>query len=182
MARVPYVDPATAPPATAGPLGRLPRLHVFGLMAHAETAFRPWLRFGGAVLGDLALDPLLRELTILQVGRLAAHYEWEQHVPIATACGATDEQIATLDRGEIDAPCFTPAQQAVLAFVADIVRDGEVPDDRYAALTGHLDDRRVVEVALTAGHYLGLARLMTALRIDSDLPAPAGSLSATTHE
>ncbi|WP_219418334.1 carboxymuconolactone decarboxylase family protein [Pseudonocardia nigra] len=176
MARVPYVEPENAPPATASALGKMPRLHVFGLLAHAETAFVPWLRFGGAVLSDLALDPLLRELAILQVGRLAGRYEWDQHVPIALDCGATEEQIAAVDRGEIDAACFTPAQQAVLAFVADLVRDGEVPDDRYAALAAELDDRRVVELALTAGHYLGLARVMTTLRIDPDPPAAPGSL------
>jgi alkylhydroperoxidase family enzyme len=179
MARVPYIDPETAPPTTASALQKLPGLHVFQMLAHAETAFKPWLRFGGVVLTDLALDPLLRELTILQVGRLAARYEWDQHVPIAQQCGATTEQIEALDRGELTHPCFTPAQQAVLAFVADMVRDGEVPDDRYAALAAELDDRRVVEVALTAGHYLGLARIMTALRIDSDPPAPAGSLRAS---
>lgn len=178
MARVPYVDPDSAPPATASALSKLPRLNVFGLLANAESAFVPWLRFGGAILTDLALEPLLRELTILQVGRLAARYEWEQHVPIALAAGATQEQIDALERGEIDAACFTPAQQAVLAFVADMVRDGEVPDDRYAALATVLDDRRVVEVALTAGTYLGLARIMTALRIDSDPPPPVGSVTA----
>ncbi|MBN9100752.1 MULTISPECIES: carboxymuconolactone decarboxylase family protein [unclassified Pseudonocardia] len=180
MARVPYVDPENAPPATAKALRNLPPLHVFGLLAQAESAFVPWLRFGGAVLSDLALDPLLRELTILQVGRLAARYEWEQHVPIALACGATDEQIAALDAGDVEHASFTPVQRAVLAFVADMVRDGEVPDDRYAALAAELDNRRVVEVALTAGHYLGLARIMTALRIDSDPPTPLGSLKATT--
>lgn len=178
MARVPYVDPDSAPPATASALSKLPRLNVFGLLANAESAFVPWLRFGGAILTDLALEPLLRELTILQVGRLAARYEWEQHVPIALAAGATQEQIDALERGEIDAACFAPAQQAVLAFVADMVRDGEVPDDRYAALATVLDDRRVVEVALTAGTYLGLARIMTALRIDSDPPPPVGSVTA----
>lgn len=178
MARVPYVDPADAPAATASALDRLPRLHVFGLLAHAETAFVPWLRLGGAVLGDLALSPLLRELTILQVGRLAAGYEWDQHVPIARECGVTDEQIAALEAGETERDCFTAGQRAVLAFVADLVRDGEVPDATYAAMAAELDDRRVVEVALTAGHYLGLARMMTALRIDPDPPAPAGSLSA----
>lgn len=178
MARVPYIDPETAPPATAAVLANLPRLHVFGLLAQAETAFTPWLRFGGAVLSDLALDPLLRELTILQVGRLAARYEWEQHVPIAKEHGATDEQIAALEAGDIEHASFSPVQRALLAFVADMVRDGEVPDDRYAALAAGLDDRRVVEVALTAGHYLGLARMMTALRIDSDVPAPSGWLNA----
>ncbi len=180
MARVPYVDPAGAPPGTAKALRRLPPLHVFGLLAQAESAFVPWLRLGGAVLTDLALDPLLRELTILQVGRLAARYEWDQHAPIARACGATDEQLTALEAGEIDHPAFTAAQRAVLAFVADMVRDGEVPDERYAALAAELDPRRVVEVALTAGHYLGLARIMTALRIDPDEPAPPGSLAAST--
>ncbi len=180
VARVPYVVPEHAPPTTAKALNRLPPLHVFGLMAQAETAFVPWLRLGGAELSDLALDPVLRELAILQVGRLAARYEWDQHVPIAQACGATDEQIAALDAGLVGHPSFTAAQQAVLAFVADMVRDGEVPDERYADLAAELDDRRVVEVALTAGHYLGLARVMTALRIDPDLPAPVGSLTAST--
>lgn len=181
MARVPYVHPENAPPATAKALGNLPPLHVFGLLARAESVFVPWLRFGGAVLTDLALEPLLRELAILQVGRLAARYEWVQHVPIAQACGATDEQIAALDAGDVDNPCFTATQRALLAFVADMVRDGEVPDDRYAALAAELDDRRVVEVALTAGHYLGLARIMTALRIDPDPATPVGSLKAATE-
>jgi 4-carboxymuconolactone decarboxylase len=180
MARVPYIDPDAAPPATASALGKLPRLNVFGLVAQAETALVPWARLGGALLNDLALDPLLRELAILQVGRLAARYEWDQHVPIALACGATDEQIAALDRGETDAACFTPVQRAAFAFVADVVRDGEVPDDRYAALATELDDRRVVELALVAGHYLGLARVMTALEIDRDPPLPAGALRTST--
>ena len=180
MARVPYVDPEDAPPAVASALARLPPLHVFGLMAQAESAFVPWLRLGGALLTDLALDPLLRELVILQVGRLAARYEWDQHVPIARACGATGEQIAALDAGDVDHTCFTAEQRALLAFVADMVRDGEVSDGRFTALAAHLDVRRVVEVALTAGHYLGLARIMTALRIDPDPPAPAGSLRVST--
>ncbi|WP_232660554.1 carboxymuconolactone decarboxylase family protein [Pseudonocardia sp. TRM90224] len=176
MARVPYVDPESAPPDVASALRRLPPLHVFGLMANAESAFVPWLRFGGVVLNDLALDPLLRELAILQVGRLAAAYEWEQHVGIARSCGATDEQIAALEAGRIDAPCFSAVQTAALAFVADMVRDGEVPDDRYAALAAELDTRLIVELALTAGQYIGLARIMTALRIDSDPPAEPGSV------
>ncbi|MFC4946046.1 carboxymuconolactone decarboxylase family protein [Pseudonocardia sp. GCM10023141] len=180
MARVPYLDPDTAPPVTASALGKLPALHVFGMMANAESAFVPWLRFGGVILNDLALDPLLRELAILQVGRLAARYEWEQHVGIAKSCGATDEQIAALDRGEIEAGCFSPVQQLVLAFVADMVRDGVVPDDRYAALAAELDDRRIVELAMTTAQYLGLARIMTALRIDSDPPAPPGSVKVSS--
>ena len=178
MARVPYVDPGSAPPATAKALRRLPDLHVFTLLANAESAFVPWLKFGGALLTDLALDPLLRELAILQVGRLAARYEWEQHAAIALACGATEEQVDALDRGDLTP--FDPPARAVLEYVADIVRDGEVPDDRYAALAEHLSTREIVELSLVAGNYLGLARIMTALRIDPDEPAPVGALAVST--
>src|SRR4051794_22679041 len=97
MARVRYLTAETAPPTVASTVAKMPPLHVFQMLAHAETAYRPWLRFGGAILADLALDPLLRELVILQVGRLAARYEWEQHVPLAKAAGATDEQLTALD-------------------------------------------------------------------------------------
>ncbi|SHL49877.1 Alkylhydroperoxidase family enzyme, contains CxxC motif [Pseudonocardia thermophila] len=178
MARVPYVDPATASPATAKALSRLPDLNVFKLLAHAETALVPWLRYSGALLNDLALDPLLRELAILQVGRLAARYEWDQHAPVARACGATEEQLAALERGDLSP--FPPRERAVLEFAADLVRDGEVPDDRYAALAEQLGDREIVELCLVTGAYLGLARVMSALRIDPDEPSALGAIKMST--
>ncbi|WP_103383409.1 carboxymuconolactone decarboxylase family protein [Pseudonocardia dioxanivorans] len=184
MARVSYVSadavPDGDPHGVAAALRRLPDLHVFGMVANASSALRPWLRYGGVLLNDLSVDPLLRELVIMQVGRLAARYEWEQHVGIARAAGATDEQVDALDRGELTAPCFDARQTATLYVVADLVRDGQVPDDRYAALAAHLDEREIVEVMLLAGHYLGLARMMTALRIDPDDAAELGAIRAST--
>src|SRR4051812_27422064 len=50
-ARPPYVDLASAPDDVRSALERIPPLNVFRMVAHAETAFRPWLRFGGALLG-----------------------------------------------------------------------------------------------------------------------------------
>src|ERR671936_2929568 len=102
MARLPYVDPATAPPRVREALGAVPALNLFLTMAHADTAFRPWLRWGGALLGELKLDPVLRELTILHVARLTPHaeYEWVQHVPIALAVGVTKEQVDELEYGD----------------------------------------------------------------------------------
>jgi len=176
MARVSYLTAETAPATVASTVAKMPALHVFQLLAHAETAYRPWLRFGGAVLADLAVDPLLRELVILQVGLLAARYEWEQHVPIAKAAGATDEQLAALERGDLDP--FDAGQRATLVFTRAFVRDGEVTDDEYAALAAAFSEREIVEIALTAGHYLGLARLMTALRIDPDTPIGPEGLPA----
>jgi len=153
MARVTYVDPAGAPPETAGALVRLPRANVFGLMAHARSGFVPWLRIGNAMVNDFSLAAPLRELAILQVGRLDQRYEWDQHVPIARYAGVTDEQIAALERGDDSGP-FDPTQRAVLSFVADMVRDGQVADDDYAALPGLLSEQEIVEVAFVTAQYL----------------------------
>src|SRR5437667_10474247 len=109
MARLPYVDPNGAPRQVREVLDAMPPLNVFRMMANAETAFRPWMRWGGVLLNDLALDPLLRELAILRVARLTPHaeYEWVQHVPIARSVGASDEQVTAIDRDEIEAHCIT---------------------------------------------------------------------------
>jgi alkylhydroperoxidase family enzyme len=144
------------------------------MLANAETAFRPFLRFGGAVLGELALDPRLRELAILQVARVAdAEYEWVQHVAIGRHAGVSDDQIAALGRGEADARCFSDAERAVLTFTTSVVRGPRIDDPTFAALRGHLSPREVVELLLTIGDYLMLARLMTVLEIELD-PPPAG--------
>src|SRR5438067_5508855 len=102
----------------------MPPLNVFRMMANAETAFRPWMRWGGVLLNDLALDPVLRELAILHVAHLTpyAEYEWVQHVPIARSVGATHEQVAAIESGDVDGEAFTAAQRAVLRFATEVVR------------------------------------------------------------
>jgi alkylhydroperoxidase family enzyme len=173
MARIPYLTAADAPESVAGALAKLPPMHVFGLMAHAESAFRPWLRFSGALLRDLRLAPRLRELAILRVGQLAARYEWEQHVSIALSTGVTREQIDALDRGDLDV--FDETDRAVLEFTESVV-EGTTDDERYAAVAARLPERELVELALVAGHYLMLARLMSTFRIDSDPPVEPDAL------
>ena len=173
MARLPYLTADDAPEAVAGTLGKLPPLHVFSLMAHAESAFRPWLQFSGAVLNSLELDPALRELAILQVGRHAARYEWEQHVPIALVAGVSEDEISALDDGVLDD--FTPERRAVLEYVAAFI-DGNVDDELHAGLVEHLSNRQIMELCLVAGHYLMLARTMSAMQIDPDPPAGPDAL------
>src|SRR5207253_6263125 len=70
VARLPYPDRDSAPEPVREALAGLPPLNIFRMLAHAESALRPFLRFGGAILGRLELDPKLRELAILQVAAM----------------------------------------------------------------------------------------------------------------
>ena len=170
MARLPYVDPATAPDSVREALAAAPALNVFRMVAHAETAFRPWLRFGGALLQSAALDARLRELAILWVSRLTpgAEYEWVQHVPIALAVGCTKDQIAALERDDAVADCFSEDEQLVLRFTAEVLRDVAPTDATWAAASARWSPRELMELLLTIGQYMRLGRVMATTQIDID--------------
>jgi alkylhydroperoxidase family enzyme len=139
------------------------------MVANAESAFRPWLAFGGALLSSLELDARLRELVILHVGRLSgAEYEWVQHVPIAHAVGASDEDVAAVERGEVDAGCLGADVSAALRFTTEVVRDVRASDEALAAVREHLSPREVVELLLVIGQYMMVARVAETTGIEID--------------
>ena len=177
MARIPYPDPAASPAPVREALDALPPLNIFRMLSHAETAFRPFLRFGGAVLTAMELDPRLRELAILEVARLTpARYEWVQHVPIAQAVGVTAEQVAALEAGELEAACLGEDDRLVLAFTGQVVRGIRPDDEIFGRMTAAFSAREIVELLLAIGDYMMLARLMVALDLELDEPAGSGAL------
>ncbi len=179
MAHLPYRDPATATPPVAEALDALPDLHVFRMIAHAETAFRPWLALGGALLSSLELDAGLRELAVLQVAHTAgSDYERVQHTAIAAAVGITPEQIAALAQGNLQDPAFTPLQTQVLSFTTTAVRAGRVPAPVLTGLADQLGPRQVVELLLVIGYYLGVAVLAESVGLDADQPAQMAVVDA----
>ena len=173
MARLPYVEPATAPEHVRELLEQLPvKLNVFRMMAHAETDFRPLVGLGTAILGRQKLSAKLRELAILRVAALSsARYEWVQHVPIAQATGASAAQVAALERGDIAADAFDPLECAVLRFTTEVVRDVRASEATFAELARRLSAQEVVELIITVGYYMMIARLLETTAVDLDPPA-----------
>jgi 4-carboxymuconolactone decarboxylase len=172
MTRLPYADPERLPEAAREALDAMPALGVFRMMANAETAFRPWLRWGGVLLSDLELDPVLRELAILRVARLTPHadYEWVQHAPIARSVGASEQQVAALERDDIEAGCFSDAQRTMLRFTTEVVRDARASDATFGAAKELLSARELIELMMVIGQYMMLARVMATTDLDLDEP------------
>jgi 4-carboxymuconolactone decarboxylase len=175
MARLPYVDPATAPPGVRETLENLPApLKIFSMMAHAETNLRPLLRLGTSILTEQKLNAALRELAILRVARLSpAEYEWIQHVPIARLVGVSEAQVEAVQRDEMTAACFDPTEQLVLRFTTEVVRDVRASDAVFAQMTERFSPQEIVELIFAIGFYMTMARLMETTGLDLD--APAGS-------
>jgi len=169
MARLPYMDPEQASPRVRRALEALPPLNIFAMLAHADSAFVPYLRFGEALLTQLQLDPELRELAILLVAvRTGAEYEWIQHVGIAKAIGVDDERISAVERGELDAPCFDADARVLLRFASEVLDGPRADEETFRALSERFPAREIVELLLVIGSYHMLARAMTTLDIDID--------------
>jgi alkylhydroperoxidase family enzyme len=161
------VDPEDASDPVREALERVPPINIFRMVANAETAFRPWLAFGGALLSSLELDARVRELVILHVGRLSgAEYEWAQHVPIALAVGATRDEVAAVERGDLSA--FGESDRAVLRFTEEVVREVRASDETLAEVRRSLSPREVVELLLVIGQYMLVARVAETAGIEID--------------
>ena len=173
MARIPYVDLEAASQRVREELEKLPaKLNIFRMVANAETLLPHFLRLGGAILSRQQLDARLRELVILRVARLSpSEYEWTQHVPIGKACGITQEQIDALAAGNAAAACFDETDRLVLRFTEETVRDVRVSDATLAAATARFSRREIVELILTVGFYMMVARLLETTGVDIDPPA-----------
>jgi len=177
LSRLPLLDPETAPAPVREVLAALPGLRIFRLLAHAETAFRPLVRLGAAILTQQELDPRLRELAILQAAKLTpGEYEWVQHVPLARSVGVSPEQIEALERGQLEAACFDARERLALRFGRDTLEGARVSGELFAALRQHLSPREVVELVITLGYYSMLARLTEVTRTEPDAPAGADLL------
>ncbi len=170
MARIPYVDPATAPEAVREVFEQIPAsLNIFKIMAHAETNFRPLLRLATSILTQQKLDHALREIAILRVAKLSnADYEWIQHVPIAVAVGVGDAQIQALEAGQTEADCFDERERLVLRFTTEVVHQVGASEATFSDMTKRFSHREIVELILAIGFYMTMARLMESTGIDVD--------------
>ena len=173
MARLPYVDPMHASDTVRETLNGLPvPLKIFSMMAHAETNFRPLVRLGGSILGRQQLSAMLRELAILRVAHLSrARYEWVQHVPIAQATGATAAQIVALERGEITADAFDAVERAALRFTTEVLCDVRASEASFTDVAQHLSAQEIVELIVTVGYYMLIARILETTAVDLDPPS-----------
>jgi 4-carboxymuconolactone decarboxylase len=179
MANLPYADIESAPSSIREVLDRHP-VSVLRMLAHAHTVFGPWLGYTSALLGEMELDPVLREFAILTLARLRdSNYQWVQHVAIARAVGARSEQIAAIKEGREDDPSLTETQREVLGFTREVTVEGAASEHAVAAVAARLGPRVVVELLLVIGQWLALCSFVSTLDLQLDLPAMASALPDT---
>ncbi|MFZ5668786.1 MAG: carboxymuconolactone decarboxylase family protein [Pseudomonadota bacterium] len=173
MPLVPFADIDRLPPKAKAYWDRLAvKLNIFRMLANADTLMEPALRFGGAILSRQELGADLRELVILLVAELeGGEYEWNQHVPIGLRAGCTQAQIDALEARRLDDPVFDARERALLAFAAEVIEKVKSSEATLAEARKHFSPKEIVEIILTCGFYMTMARLTETTRTDIDPPA-----------
>ena len=173
MSLVPYPDIASLPEEARTAIEQAPvKLNIFKMLANAETCFIPLSRLGVSILRSQKLDAKLRELVILRVAQIeGGEYEWIQHVPIAISVGATQMQVDAIQRNTIDPECFTDVERAAMRFTEEVVNRVKAEETTVKELMRFLSAREIVEMILTIGFYMTMARLTETTRTDLDPPA-----------
>jgi 4-carboxymuconolactone decarboxylase len=160
---VPLVEVPTAIEARLAELGGKP-VNLYRALANNPDMLAAWIEFAWAVRQKPATSRRLRELMIVRGAALMdCQYELAHHRLMARRCGVTEAELDALD-GWRSAPGFGPAERAALDFMEAMV-GGTVPDAVNAELALHFDASERVELALTAGLYCMVPRVLEALRV-----------------
>jgi 4-carboxymuconolactone decarboxylase len=168
MARLDYVadGSATADRIRQRRGGRLTPLD--GMLLHSPPLAEGWNSLLGAIRERCTLPADVRELVILRVAELnGAAYEWAAHEPVARRAGLTGAQITAVRVGG-DPSALDGRHRAALAYTDAMTRDVAVPEQVFASLAEHFEQRQIVELTATVATYNLVSRFLVALQIGSE--------------
>jgi alkylhydroperoxidase family enzyme len=173
MPLIPYADLAHSPQEVREAFARMPRkLNIMKMLANAACDFVPCMRLGGSILGRQKLKNIHRELVVLLVSQLeGGAYEWVQHEPIAESVGCSTSQIAAIKAGRLEDPCFNDVEKILLRFAQEVIENVRAEEETVKAAARYFSPREIVEIIITCGFYMMLARVTETTRTEMDTPS-----------
>lgn len=125
-----------------------------------------WEQMLTAVRKHSSLPEVARELIILRVAILnGAPYEYQAHLPIALAAGATQAMVDAVGQAGHIGPGLDDATQVLIELCDAMTRDVEVPDALFERVRPHYGDQQIVDACATIGAYNMVSRFLIALRV-----------------
>jgi alkylhydroperoxidase family enzyme len=142
-----------------------PPLVLFRVMASHSRA---WDKFrAGGLLDPGPLSLRQREIIIDRTCALnECEYEWGVHVAIfAGPAKLTEDEVRATVLGDAMSPCWSPAEQALIAGVDALHHRATLDDEEFAALSAHYDEAQILEMMLLCGFYRTVSYLANGLRL-----------------
>jgi alkylhydroperoxidase family enzyme len=169
FARLPFIDPATAPGPIAEPFKVLPDINLFRVMANGGALFPAYMKFLDLLFRPMELNAALERMLILHISRRSAcEYAWRQNTLVAKLVGVKDEQVEAIQTGAVTASCFTQVEIAAFRFVEEAMDLIEVTDLTFERAKQFFSDRALAEMLYVVGAYMFVARIARTARVPLD--------------
>ena len=140
--------------------------HIHRAIANAPNLLRRFSAMAMELCNHTNLDPRLRELALMTVGRIAgAEYEFVHHWNIALNVGVRREQLeqlADFERSSV----FNEHERAVMRYAAEATTNIKVSDKTFDALREFLDHRRIMELAMNVAFYNAVVRIIVPIGVE----------------
>ncbi|MGA9490639.1 MAG: carboxymuconolactone decarboxylase family protein [Mycobacterium sp.] len=168
-ARVPRlpVDEAKAAADEAGVPDYMAELAIFQVLLNHPKLASGLNDLLARMLWQGKLDTRLRELAIMRIAWLTAcEYEWSQHWRVAQGLGVSADDLAGV-RDWQSYEAFGPGEQAVLAATDDVVRDGVVSAQSWAACKQEFgsDPATLVELVTAISAWRMVSSILKSLEV-----------------
>lgn len=145
--------------------------HIHRTVANAPNLLRRFLGMANELRNGTQLDPKLRELALLTVGRLTgAEYEFVHHWNLALRIGVPHEKLERLADFE-HAQEFDEHERAVMRYAAEATAKVKVSEQTFDALRSFLDNRRIMELAMNVAFYNAVARIIVPMGVELEAGA-----------
>jgi 4-carboxymuconolactone decarboxylase len=167
MPRIPYPDESKLPELVQKRIAELP-LNIVRITAHASVPlFEAQGLLGRVVQNPEVLEPRLREAVILRVAELSnSAYELYHHVPLGRAAGLTEVELGALAVANYSA--LNPLLAAAARFTDEVVTQLSPSDETLANLRKLVSDQVILNIVLTIGCYMSIARIVAVTGIEPD--------------
>jgi 4-carboxymuconolactone decarboxylase len=167
MPKIPYPDVSALPEIMQKMLAGTP-LNVVRIGALAsQPLFEAQGQLAYAIANPAVLDPRIRETAILRVAyMLESDYELYHHQPLARAAGLNKAEMTAIMMQ--DYASLPPVLAAVAAFADELVTATSPRDETLAQLRSLVSDQIVINLILTIGNYMTIARLIATTGVELD--------------
>jgi alkylhydroperoxidase family enzyme len=132
----------------------------------ALRAFRVWATY--VMIERNPLQEREREILALRTAwRVKSGYVWSRHIPYGEKAGLTDEEMEALKQ-PIEAGAWSAADVALIRTADALVSDFFIPDDVWAELSSHFDEKQCIDAIFVVGHFCMLAMFLNTAGVPID--------------
>jgi 4-carboxymuconolactone decarboxylase len=147
-------------------------LNLHRMMAHAPVLMKASGELAMALRHRTKLPRALAEMIILRIAQVYdCDYVWVRHLPLARACGVTEQKIEALARWR-DSDSFTEQEKAAIEFCEIAIHQKGIEAAHSAAFRRHFSPQEMVEIVLLAGNYVSTVIFVKTLAVPPEKRPP----------